>query len=189
VSQAEPAAMPAVELAHGFGEFGQLSEIPKAAAMPATECANESLAAIRDLRRVAELVSESVDPAAAWFVARLAEYEDAAFRKMKFTFDEILGLQPRQGCSPWYEIEKLQQRNHWLCQAAQRHFAGCSVTKQSKQIAVELKRFEAGPEWRKAKRLAAPPDAWRSTERECWFRILKCGDAPEARTIRTILSH
>jgi hypothetical protein len=154
-----------------------------------THKAAESLIAIRHLRRVVEIVAESSDPAASWFLTRVAEYEDAAFRKMKFTFDEILGLQPRQGCSPWHEIEKLQQRNHWLCQAAQRYFAGCSVTKQSKQIAVALKRFETGPEWRKAKRLAAPPDAWRGTERECWFHILKCGDAPAARTIRTILSH
>jgi hypothetical protein len=142
------------------------------------------------VRHVAELIAEhhSDDPEAARFVTSLAEYEDSVFRKHKFTFDEILGLKPRQGHAPWYEIENRRRRDHWLRLAAQRHFAGCSVTKQSKQIAVELKRFEAGPDWRKAKRLAAPPAAYLGTVRECWFYVLKCGDAPEARTIRHVLS-
>jgi hypothetical protein len=179
----------AVTIPEALPDSLTLAKSVKPGAMPATG-RDDGLSAIRLLRHLAELVAEhhSDDPVAARFVTSLAEYEDAVFREHKFTFDEILGLKPRQGGSPWYEVENLQHRNYWLKLAAQRHFPGPSVTKPSKLIAVELRRFEAGPEWRKAKRLAAPPDSWRGTERECWFNILKRGDAPAARTIRAILS-
>ena len=72
--------------------------------------------------------------------------------------------------------------------AADRHFAGRSATEQGNQIAVELKRFEAGPEWQKVKGLAAPPDHYRGTLRECVFHVLKAGKAPAARTIRAVLA-
>jgi len=162
----------------------------EADAVPAAECANESLAAIRHLRRVAELVAESDDAAAAWFVAKLSEYE--ASRGARFRLDEILNLVSRPGCRNWYDIETQQHRDHWLRFAATRHFAGRSVTDQAAQIAVALTEFCKGDDsdWKKARMLAAPPSAWRGTVRECWFAILKHndGDVPSARTIRRVLS-
>jgi len=125
-----------------------------------------------------------------WLVSRVAEYEGSA--RAGFSLDQILGLVPQAGCRSWHSIETQQHRDHWLRFAATRHFAGRSVTDQAAQISVALTDFADGPDsdWKKVKMLAAPPLAWRDTEREAWFQILKHNDgaAPSARTIRRILS-
>jgi len=158
----------------------------EAVAMPAADCGNESVAAIRRLRRVVEILSEHDDPSAAWFVAKLHEYEGSI--KAGHRLDEILDLVSRQGCRSWYEIEELQHRNYWLRVVAERHFPNRSVTKQASEISAAISLFEGGADWKRVKLLAALPAEWRDTARECWFAILKCGKAPKERTIRDILS-
>jgi hypothetical protein len=158
-------------------------------AMPATECANASLAAMRDLRIVVELLAEqhSDNPAAARFVSSAVEYEGSA--RAGFTFDEILGLTPRPGCRSWHSIERQKLRSQWLRLAAQRHFTGRSVTEQAAQIAAALNLFIDG-DWAGVKSLAAPPAVWRGTAREALFHVLKNNDGgvPSTRTTRRVLS-
>jgi len=159
-------------------------------AMPAAESANESLAAIHDLRRVIEILSEHDDPAAARFVSKVAEFEGSASHGHRL--DEVLGLTPRPGCRSWHAIETQRLRDHWLRMAADRYFANRSITEKAAQIAVELTDFCNGgdSDWKKVRVLAAPPVAWRGTERECWFQVLKHnnGAVPSARSIRRVLS-
>ena len=159
--------------------------------MPAAECASDpSLTAIRHLRRVAELLAESDDTSAAWFASKLAEFEGSA--KAGHRLDEILSLVSKPGCRSWHAIETQRLRDHWLRMAADRYFANRSVTAQSNQVAAALTDFSDGPDsdWKKVRMLAAPPAAWRDTERECWFQILKYNDRelPSARTIRRVLA-
>jgi len=143
---------------------------------------NEPLAAIRSLRRVAELVHDSGDPAAERFVSKLGEYENSV--RAGFTFDEIFGLKPHRGGRSWHDAEMLQKRDSWLRLAAQRYFAGPSI---AEQIVDALSVFAAG-DWQKVKAFADPPSAWRGTEREAFFWVLKAGDdVLAARSVRRIL--
>lgn len=149
----------------------------------ATNESNASLAAIRYLRGLAELVHDRDHPSAAWFVSKLAEYESSVCAN--FTLDEILGLTPRRGGRSWHSTETLLNRDRWLRLAAQRHFSGPSIPRQ---IVDALTLFAASADWRKEKVLAEPPAAWRGTEREAWFWVLKAdGDVLAVRTVRDIL--
>lgn len=144
---------------------------------------NASLAAIRHLRWLSELVHDRDHPSAAWFVAKLAEYENSV--RADFTLDEILGLTPRRGGRSWHSTETLLNRDRWLRLAAERHFAGPSIPRQ---IVDALTLFAASADWRKEKVLAEPPAAWRGTEREAWFWVLKAdGDVLAVRTVPDIL--
>ena len=154
---------------------------------PADDRDNPSLVAIRYLRRVVELVAEhGDDEIAAWFVAKAAEYEASAH--VGFSFDETLGLKPTAaGCRSWFTVEALDRRDRLLRLIASLYYAGRSCAQQADLIATALARYEAGADWRKDRSFAAPPAAYRGTERELLFGILRCGSAPAARTIRRVL--
>ena len=93
---------------------------------------------IADLRRAAELLEVSGDPAAIRFAARLRQYDaDAGGTSLGRAAD----VEPAPGRSPWWETEAQNRRNAAIRAIREREFPDMGVTAASREIAKLGRRY------------------------------------------------
>lgn len=93
---------------------------------------------IDDLRRAAEVLEGSGDPAAQRFAARLRQYDaDAGATGLGRAAD----VEPAPGRTPWWEVEAQSRRNAAIRAIREREFPDMGVTAASREIAKLGRRY------------------------------------------------
>jgi hypothetical protein len=144
------------------------------------------LTSIDLLRHIAVLLAEHDDGDARRFRTIIAEYEAGA--RYGLQIDELIGLTPLPGQSPWYAIEMLALRDSLLLQLQRTfHADEPSERQQAKKIATRIGRYEAGP-WIRDRVWKSPPAQYAGKAEALMFAILKAGRAPSSRTVQRALA-
>jgi hypothetical protein len=149
----------------------------------------DPLTAIGRLRRIVGALAagglpEPVDTQ--WFIGAVADYSDRAARDGA-RLDQCLGLIPGPGGEPWWKIERRQQRDDLIRLLAYRFCDLPSALQRARWICTRLRRYETG-RWRFDRQAADCPPAYRGTEAELLYAILRCELPAGLRTVRAALA-
>ncbi len=152
--------------------------------MPST-----ALASIARLRRIAAAIEDGRAPAAddaAWLARRLRRYLDSAPRG-GWSLDLCLDLTPAQGAAPWWEDERIDQRNAVMRVMADKHFPDLDPGPAAKAIMTAWERYSRV---RKAIDLRrGDSEAGAGTLEAALFSLAQFGGPPGHRSVRNIIAN